>query len=221
MKRALTIISTLRREMPNASTALRFTTPLDLLVATMLSAQCTDKRVNMVTDGLFKRYRKASDYAQARPAALEREIHSTGFFRNKARNIIACCKEIVAKHHGRVPRTLEGLVALPGVGRKTANVVLGHAFGEQAIPVDTHVKRVAVRLGLSARSDPDKIERDMMKLLPRDIWTESGNLLIWHGRLTCTARNPRCTDCVVFALCRWQNRIPDAGCRGTKHPLNF
>lgn len=206
MKNALTIISILRKKMPDASIALRFTTPLDLLVATILSAQCTDKRVNMVTDVLFTTYRTAADYARARPATLEREIHSTGFFRNKARHIIACCKEIVAKHRGRVPRSLEDLVALPGVGRKTANVVLGHAFGEQAIPVDTHVTRVAGRLGLSAKSNPDKIERDLMKALPHDTWTESGNLLLLHGRLTCTARNPRCADCVVYSLCRWEGR---------------
>jgi endonuclease-3 len=187
---------------PGAKCELDFRTPLELLVATILSAQCTDKRVNLVTPALFAKYRKARDYAGATQPALERMIRSTGFFRNKAKSIRAAAAAIVAKHGGQVPDTMEGLHDLPGVGRKTANVVLGNAFGkDEGIVVDTHVMRLSHRLRLTRQTDPEKIEQELMKLVPRKFWTIWSHWLIWHGRRRCFARRPDCTQCEIFRLC--------------------
>ena len=187
---------------PGAHCELDFHNPLQLLVATILSAQCTDKRVNMVTPALFKKYRRAKDYANASQAQLENAIKSTGFFRNKSKSIRAAMRAIAEKHNGKVPETMEALRALPGVGRKTANVVLGNAFGKnEGIVVDTHVARLSHRLGLTKQKDPDKIERDLMKLVPREHWTNWSHWLIWHGRRRCFARKPDCGQCEVFPLC--------------------
>jgi endonuclease-3 len=187
---------------PDAHTELDFRNPLQLLVATILSAQCTDKRVNMVTPPLFKKYRTAKDYANAPKAELEKAIRSTGFYRNKAKSIRAAMRAIAEKHGGKVPDTMERLRALPGVGRKTANVVLGNAFGKnEGIVVDTHVMRLSQRLGLTKHRDPEKIELDLMKLVPREHWTDWSHWLIWHGRRRCYARKPDCSRCEVFRLC--------------------
>jgi endonuclease III len=187
---------------PGAHCELDFKNSLQLLIATILSAQCTDKRVNMVTPALFKKYPTAKDYANAPQAELENEIKSTGFFRNKAKNIRAAASTIVKKFGGKVPSTMEELRELPGVGRKTANVVLGNAFGKnEGIVVDTHVARLSQRLGLTKQKDAEKIERDLMKLVPRDHWTDWSHWLIWHGRRRCFARKPECGRCEVFQLC--------------------
>jgi endonuclease III len=186
---------------PDARCALHFETPLQLLVATILSAQCTDRRVNLVTPALFRRYPDAVAFATADPAELEGLIQSTGFFRNKARHIIQCCQEIVEKHAGSVPGTMEELVPLAGIGRKTANVVLGNAFGVPGIPVDTHVGRLSQRLGLTVETDPVKIERDLMAVVPRKEWTLFGHRVIFHGRQVCHARRPLCADCTLRRMC--------------------
>jgi endonuclease-3 len=187
---------------PDAHTELNFKNPLELLIATILSAQCTDKRVNMVTPALFKKYRTAKDYANASQAELENAIKSTGFFRNKAKSIRAATSRIAEKFGGKVPSTMEELRELPGVGRKTANVVLGNAFGRnEGIVVDTHVARLSQRLGLTKHKDAEKIERDLMKLVPREHWTNWSHWLIWHGRRRCYARKPDCSNCEVFKLC--------------------
>jgi len=187
---------------PGAHCELDFKNPLQLLIATILSAQCTDKRVNMVTPALFKKYRTAADYAKAAPAELENAIKSTGFFRNKAKSIRAATLTIIEKFNGRVPETMDELRELPGVGRKTANVVLGNAFGKnEGIVVDTHVVRLSQRLGLTKQTDPEKIERDLMKLVPREHWTNWSHWLIWHGRRRCYARKPDCANCEIFRLC--------------------
>ena len=187
---------------PDAHCELDYTNALELLVATILSAQCTDKRVNMVTKDLFRKYRSAADYAQADLAELENEIKTTGFFRNKARNIRACAQALVEKHGGEVPRTMEELTALGGVGRKTANVVLGNAFNiNVGIVVDTHVARLSNRLGLTKQTGPEKIEEDLQPLVPRDQWCLFSHLLIWHGRRRCLARLPDCPRCEVKNLC--------------------
>ncbi|MEY2557412.1 MAG: endonuclease [Verrucomicrobiota bacterium] len=187
---------------PDAHCELDFRTPLELLVATILSAQCTDKRVNLVTPTLFAKYRTAKDYAKASPAALEGMIRSTGFFRNKTKSIRAAAAAIVNEHAGRVPDTMEKLHGLPGVGRKTANVVLGNAFGkDEGIVVDTHVARLSHRLRLTRQTDPEKIEQDLMKLVPRQHWTNWSHWLIWHGRRRCFARRPDCRQCEIFSLC--------------------
>jgi endonuclease-3 len=187
---------------PGAHCELDFKNPLQLLIATILSAQCTDKRVNMVTPALFKKYRTAVDYAKAKPAELENAIKSTGFFRNKAKSIRAATSMIAEKFNGRVPETMEELRELPGVGRKTANVVLGNAFGKnEGIVVDTHVARLSQRLGLTKQTDPEKIERDLMKLVPGEHWTNWSHWLIWHGRRRCFARKPDCSQCEIFRLC--------------------
>lgn len=195
------IVSRLKKRFPDADCALHHTNALELLVATILSAQCTDERVNMVTPALFKKYRAAKNYATAKQAVFEKEIQSTGFFRNKAKSILACCQELVARHGGEVPDRMEDLVQLPGVGRKTANVVLGTYFKQPAIMVDTHVKRLAERLGLSQESDPDKIELDLQKVFPRKDWTVTSHALIWHGRYTCQSRKPACDECCLADLC--------------------
>jgi endonuclease-3 len=187
---------------PGAHCELNFKNPLELLIATILSAQCTDKRVNLVTPALFKKYPKAADYAKAPPPEVEVAIKSTGFFRNKTKSIRAATSTIAEKHGGRVPDTMEALRELPGVGRKTANVVLGNAFGkDEGIVVDTHVMRVSQRLRLTKHTDPEKIERDLMKLVPGKYWTIWSHWLIWHGRRRCFARKPDCTQCEIFRLC--------------------
>jgi endonuclease-3 len=196
------IIAGLKRAYPDAHCELNFTSPLELIIATILSAQCTDKRVNLVTAELFKRYRTARDYAEAPPAELEQAIKTTGFYRNKARNIQDCCRKLVELHRGEVPRTMEELTHLGGVGRKTANVVLGNAFGlNEGVVVDTHVARLSQRLGLTRQKDPVKIEQDLMKLVPRDDWTLFSHWLIWHGRRRCAARKPDCANCEIRAFC--------------------
>jgi endonuclease-3 len=200
--RAARIVEELQRAYPNAHCELDFADPLQLLIATILSARCTDKQVNLVTAKLFKKYRRAADYAQAEPGELEQEIKSLGFFRNKAKSIRACCQKLVADHGGEVPATMADLVALDGVGRKTANVVLGNAFSQNAgIVVDTHVMRLSHRLGLTKRKTPEDIEQELQKLVPREQWTLFSHWLIWHGRRRCTARNPDCPQCEIQTLC--------------------
>ena len=196
------IIADFQKTYPEAHCELDHRNPLELLIATILSAQCTDKRVNIVTRDLFKRYRSAADYAKAPPAELEQAIKTTGFFRHKARNLKAACRAIVEEHGGNVPQTMEELIQLGGVGRKTANVVLGNAFGiNVGVVVDTHVARLAYRLGLTKQKTPEKIERELMKLVPQQQWTLFSHWLIWHGRRRCFARKPDCTNCEVLRLC--------------------
>jgi endonuclease-3 len=204
--RARKIVEALRRSYPGATIALHFRTPLELLVATILSAQCTDERVNMVTPALFERYPTAAAYAAADSETLETAIRSTGFFRAKARSILGMARALVERHGGTVPANREALVALPGVGLKTANVVLGNAFGEPALAVDTHVFRVSQRLGLARSDDPDEIHDQLTAVLPRRQWTEATHLLIVHGRRTCSARTPACPACPVRALCPWPGK---------------
>jgi endonuclease-3 len=195
------IVRGLTKLYPDAHCALDYQNPLQLLVATILSAQCTDVRVNMVTPALFARYPEAAGYANAAPAELEKMIQSTGFFRNKAKNIIACCKQLVEKHGGQVPATMAELNPLPGVGRKTANVILGNAFSVPGITVDTHVGRLSRRLGLTLHDDPEKIERELMELLPDREWTMFSHRMIYHGRQVCFARKPNCEACTLNKLC--------------------
>jgi endonuclease-3 len=196
------IIRGLQQAYPDAHCELNHSNPLELLIATILSAQCTDKRVNIVTADLFRKYQSATDYARARLPELEQDIKTTGFFRNKAKSIKACCQALVEKHGGEVPCTMEQLTALGGVGRKTANVVLGNAFNVNCgIVVDTHVARLSQRLGLAAQKAPEKIEAELMKLVPQEQWTLFSHWLIWHGRRRCFARNPDCPNCEVKALC--------------------
>ena len=201
-ERVKELVKVLPKIYPNAHTELNFKTPLELLIATILSAQCTDKRVNLVTPALFKRYRTAADYANAPAAELEKAIQSTGFFRNKTKSIRAATSTIVNKHNGKVPDTMAELRELPGVGRKTANVVLGNAFHkDEGIVVDTHVVRLSRRLRLTKHDDPEKIERDLMKFVPREHWTNWSHWLIWHGRRRCFARKPDCANCEILRLC--------------------
>lgn len=214
--RARKILSRLARTYPDARTELHFTTPLDLLVATILSAQCTDERVNAVTAQLFPRYRRAQDWADLPLPTLEKEIHSTGFFRAKARSIVGMARGLVERHGGEVPRTLEALVALPGVGRKTANVVLGNAFGIPALAVDTHVFRVSQRLGLARGEDPEEIHDQLCLVLPKPGWTQASHLLILHGRRVCFARNPACPTCPVEPLCPWPGKTKPGKPRAAK-----
>jgi endonuclease-3 len=196
------IIAGLKQAYPDAHCELDHANPLELLVATILSAQCTDKRVNLVTADLFKKYRSAADYAQASLPELEQAIKSTGFFRNKAKSIKTCCQVIVEKHGGQVPRTMADLTQLGGVGRKTANVVLGNAFGTNCgVVVDTHVSRLSQRLGLTKETAPEKIEQELMRLVSEEQWTLFSHWLIWHGRRRCFARNPDCPNCEIKALC--------------------
>jgi endonuclease-3 len=200
--RIRSVLSLLEQTYPDAHCELNYSTPLELLVATILSAQCTDKRVNQVTANLFAHYRTAADYAAAPLGTLEREIQSTGFFRNKARNLRACCQALVERHGGNVPASMDALVALDGVGRKTANVVLGNAFHQNCgVVVDTHVGRLAFRLGFTKHRAPEKVEADLMRLVPQDRWTLFSHWLIWHGRRRCGARNPDCARCELRALC--------------------
>ena len=196
------VVARLKAEFPDARTALDWTNPLELLVATVLSAQTTDVQVNRVTQSLFAKYRKAEDYADVAPAELEEDIRPTGFYRNKARSLRSMASALVEEHGGEVPRTMRELVALPGVGRKTANVVLGNAFGiDEGIVVDTHVRRVSGRLGLTENKDPVKMERDLMQVVPEEDWTMFSHLLILHGRSTCKARKPDCPNCILNDIC--------------------
>ena len=196
------IIARLKKEYPDATCALHHSSALELVVATILSAQCTDVRVNMVTPHLFAKYRTAADYAAADPRVLEKEIQSTGFFRNKTKSIIGMAQALVERHGGEVPQTMDELTALPGVGRKTANVILGTWFKKnEGVVVDTHVHRLTRLLKLTRQDDPVKIERDLMELVPREDWTWFSHTLILHGRQVCIARRPRCADCVINHLC--------------------
>lgn len=196
------VVRRLKKDYPGAECALVHESPLQLLIATILSAQCTDKRVNIVTSELFKRYRTAAQFAAAPISALERAIQSTGFFRNKAKNIKSCCQKLVDEHQGEVPRDLETLISLPGIGRKTANVVLGTAFGiASGVVVDTHVSRITFRLGLTQRKDAVKIEADLMEIVPKREWIDFSHRLIQHGRQICIARNPKCEECGLYDIC--------------------
>ena len=207
-KRAATIYRRLDKSYPDAKVALRFSNPLEMVIATVLSAQSTDAMVNKVTETLFKKYRTPQDYLAVPPGELERDIHSTGFFNQKAKAIRGLSRVILEEFNGQVPDTMEGLLRLPGVARKTANIVLGNSFGKvEGIAVDTHVHRLARRLGLSDRDDPNKVERDLMALFPKKKWFRLTNLLIEHGRNVCLAKAPRCEDCVVNELCP-ASRVP-------------
>ena len=201
-QRVLEIIDFLEKEFPNAKIALNYRNPLELLVATMLSAQCTDERVNMVTKSLFMKYKKAEDYANADIAELEQEIRPTGFYRNKARNLKNAGEMLVERYHSQVPKTMDEILELPGVARKTANIVLQNAYGVvEGIAVDTHVRRVSARLGLTENEDQDKIEKDLMKFVPRGKWMRITDLLIYLGRRVCTARKPKCDICILNKIC--------------------
>ncbi|MBI4323782.1 MAG: endonuclease III [Chloroflexi bacterium] len=200
--RAQKILAGLHQAYPDAHCELSYTNPLELLIATILSAQCTDKQVNIVTAELFRKYRSAADYAQAGLVALELDIKRIGLYRNKAKNIVACCRKLVEKHGGEVPRRMEDLVQLDGVGRKTANVVLGNAFSvNEGIVVDTHVVRLSQRLGLTRESRPERIEAALQKIVPQADWTMFSHWLIWHGRRRCSARNPDCAHCEIRSDC--------------------
>src|SRR6266478_2770071 len=196
------IIARLKTVYPGARCSLNFTNPLELLVATILSAQSTDARVNLVTKQLFAKYKTAENYAVANPAVFEQDIHSTGFFRNKTKSILGMANALLERHGGRVPDTMDELVALPGVGRKTANVVLGNAFGKnEGVVVDTHVERITRLLRLTRQKEPVKIERSLMKIVPREEWTLFPHLLIHHGRAICVANRPKCAECAISDLC--------------------
>ncbi len=202
------IIEALEHTYPDAHCELNFSNPLELLIATILSAQCTDKRVNLVTACLFQKYKTAADYAAAPLPALEEAIKSTGFFRNKAKNIQACCQALVERHGGQVPRDMDQLVHLAGVGRKTANVVLGNAFNlNVGVVVDTHVARLSHRLALTQEDSPEKIEQALMKLVPAPQWTLFSHWLIWHGRRRCEARKPDCAECEIRDLCPSADKV--------------
>jgi len=206
-ERATRILDVLEKTYPEADTELRHRNAFELVVATILSAQCTDERVNQVTPALFQRYPTAAAMAKARPAQIESMIRSTGFFRAKTKSILGCARALVADHGGEVPRTMEAMVKLPGVGRKTSSVVLGHAYRvAEGIAVDTHVLRVSNRLGIARGDDPIEVERQLMALIPPERWIKTTDLLIFHGRRICQARRPACGACPVFALCRWPQR---------------
>lgn len=200
------ILRLLFKKYPGPGIALSFSNPLELLIAAILSARCTDIKVNEVTGMLFRKYKNARDYVRADIKKLEAEIKPTGFYRNKAKMVIACCRKLVEDYNGDVPSTLQELTKLPGVGRKTANVVLGSAFGRPAIAVDTHVLRVSNRLGLAHSQDPDRVEEDLMKLIPEKHWTALTLALILHGRETCAARGPKCASCVLYSECEWPDK---------------
>ena len=206
-KRVKEIIKILSKEIPDSRIALRFSNPFELLIATILSAQCTDVKVNQVTMDLFKKYHSANDYAESNLVTLEGDIRPTGFYRNKAKSIQKCCQELVKRFGGGIPRTLGELVTLPGVGRKTANVILGNAFGIPGIVVDTHVHRVSQRIGLTKKDDPVKIEFDLMEIVLKEEWTHFSNLLVWHGRRTCMARKPLCEKCPIRKLCNYGSKM--------------
>jgi len=203
------ILAILEAAYPEARVTLDFKNPFQLLIATILAAQCTDERVNRVTKGLFKRYRTPKDFAEADPAELEEAILPTGFYRNKAKSIIGCCKMLLDEHGGQVPRTMDDLISLPGVWRKTANIVLGNAFGlSEGIAVDTHVTRVANRFGLVKSEKQDEIEQQLCRVVPNEKWTLITHLLIFHGRTICKAQRPDCPRCPVLHLCPWPHKTP-------------
>ena len=207
VKRAAQILDRLERAHPEATCALHYRNPFELVAATILSAQCTDERVNMVTPALFKRYPSPAALARAVPADVEGIIRSTGFFRAKAKSLMGCARALAEEHGGQVPRELAALVKLPGIGRKTANVVLGHAYDiAEGVAVDTHVLRVSNRLGIAKGDDPIQVEQQLMTLIPQERWTRTTDLLIFHGRKICDARRPLCGECPVFDLCRWKHR---------------
>ncbi len=202
VERAREVFDLLREEYPEATVALNHRNPYELTVATILSAQCTDERVNQVTPEFFRRWPGPDELAEARQEEVEEVIHSTGFFRNKARSLLGMARSVVEEHAGVIPRSMEELTDLPGIGRKTANVILGNAFGiDEGVVVDTHVKRLSRRLGFTDEKDPVKVERDLVELFPPERWTLLAHLLIWHGRAVCNARKPRCEACVVAGLC--------------------
>lgn len=206
-QRMLRIVATLKKTRPDAIVELRHRNAWELLVATILSAQCTDQRVNQVTPGLFRRYPDPAAYAAADLTELETLIKPTGFYKSKARNLIACAKNVATRPGQQVPRTMDELTALPGVGRKTANVIFGNWFGEPAVVVDTHVKRVSGRLGLTQATDPDQIEEDLQRLLPPEQWTSGSQQLLLHGRYICLARKPLCARCPIYDDCHWKGKL--------------
>lgn len=203
--RAKEIAAILYNTYPEATCSLDYKEPLQLLISTILAAQCTDARVNIVTKDLFKKYTSVYDYANANVEELEQDIKSTGFYRNKAKNIIGCCNKLIKDFGGKVPDNMEDLLSLPGVGRKTANVVLGNIFGISGVIVDTHCKRLSNRIGLTDNEDPEKIEYDLMKILPENDWTAFSNCLVYHGRAICDARKPNCGQCPVALYCDFFN----------------
>jgi len=201
-QRVAKIIELLEKQFPNAKIALKYSNPLEILVATMLSAQTTDERVNIVTQKLFKKYRTPQDYANADIKELEQDVRSTGFYHNKARNLKKCCQLLIEKYNSQVPKTMDEMLELPGVARKTANIVLYNAYGViSGIAVDTHVRRVSQRLGITEHEDPAKIEQDLMQITPKDKWMKLTDLLIFHGRQVCIARKPKCETCVLNKIC--------------------
>ena len=200
--RAVKIIKALRKAYPTAKTALRHKNPFELLISTMLAAQCTDKRVNKITPSLFKKYKNAADFAHVKQNVLEKYIYSTGFYRNKAKNIVASSQKIINEFNGTVPDSMEKLITLQGVARKTANIVLSGSFGKaEGIAVDTHVRRLSQRMGFTKKQDPGKIENDLMGIIPKKDWLEFNYIMVDHGRAVCKARRPRCADCVIGGLC--------------------
>lgn len=202
-KKGKELINILRKRYPNAKCSLDFNTPFEMVVAVMLSAQCTDERVNKTTPSIFAKYNSPDDFANIDINELEELIHPCGFYKNKAKNIKACAKEIIEKYNGEVPKTMEELVKLPGVGRKSANVVMLEVFGNpQGIAVDTHCKRIANKIGLSDEKEPEKIEQDLLKIFDKEDYKDVNHIFIWHGRNTCIARNPKCSECVIKNLCR-------------------
>ena len=207
-RRLREIAKTLQRTMPSPKMELEHRSPWELLVATILSAQCTDQRVNQVTPSLFRQYRHPAELAAAHLPELEQLIRSTGFFKNKAKHLIACSKAVTERFGGQVPHTMEELITLPGVGRKTANVILGNAFGQPGIVVDTHVKRVAKRLGLTKSDNPDLVEQDLQQLVPKSQWTAVSQRLLLHGRYICLARKPQCHTCPLYRHCPWKEEGP-------------
>jgi len=213
-QRVAQIIARLKRAHPDAQLALNFSSPFELLIALILAAQCTDEKVNQVTGTLlFKKYRRPQDYTRVPPQELEADIRPTGFYRNKTKAIQACCRQLTERFGGEVPRTIEELTSLHGVGRKTANIILGNAFGQPAIGVDTHVMRLSQRLGLTMQTDPDKIEADLTRVVPQKEWTRLCHLLQFHGRRICLARAPKCPECVIEDLCPYPDKTPAAAPR--------
>jgi len=207
-KRIHELIRLLRKSYPHSRTALHYENPLQILIATILSAQCTDKKVNEITPSLFKKYKKAADFAQADPQELEEKIRPTGFFRNKTKSIIEACKKIAADYGGEVPDNMDDLLTLPGVARKTANIVLSSVFKKaEGIAVDTHVKRLAGRLGLSSETNPDKIEQDLMRIVPQEDWLDFNYILVNHGRAVCQAKKPDCEHCQVNHICPYYQNL--------------
>ncbi len=207
-ERLRAIAKTLQRTMPTPTMELDHRSPWELLVATILSAQCTDQRVNQVTPPLFRRYQRPAGLAAAKLPELEQLIRSTGFFKSKAKHLVACGKAVTERFNEQVPQTMEELITLPGVGRKTANVILGNAFGQPGVVVDTHVKRVAKRLGLTGSDNPDRVEKDLQQLMPKSQWTAVSQRLLLHGRYICLARKPQCHTCPVYRHCPWKEKGP-------------